>query len=83
MSTINIPEADVISLEDFQAGDPIQVRAEVSVEEAPDLGKGSSINVSHFNMEATAATIVSDPIEISDDTEANKKIFSFIVKKSG
>ncbi|HEY9044743.1 MAG TPA: hypothetical protein VIN08_02560 [Ohtaekwangia sp.] len=81
MSTVNIPEADSVSYREFQEGNPVQVRAVASPGQEREFEKGKQISISHQNMKATAV-IVSDPIEITNQSESGRKVFSLIVEKT-
>jgi predicted thioesterase len=75
--SINIPESDSISYNEFIKGNPVTVRIEASGNEEKYM-KGTKVKVRHLTMEATGE-IVSEPIVINQNE--GKKTLSIIIEK--
>jgi hypothetical protein len=77
MATINIPESDSISYNDFVAGNPVQVRS-VTAGDEHDFDKGKQVKITHMDKENNAK-VVSEPIVIED--KGGKKTLSIVIEK--
>lgn len=81
MNPIKISNDDISTGEDFAQGSPIQVRVLVRFDNDAEYQKGKSVTVLYNNKEIEA-TIVSDPLVISEDPEKQSKILSLIVEQN-
>lgn len=80
MNPIKISNDDISTGEDFVKGNPIQVRVLVRFDNDAEYQKGKSVTVLYDNRQLEA-TIVSDPLVISEDPEKQSKILSLIVEQ--
>ena len=81
MGSVNIDTADNISIKEFQEGNSIQVRVNVSRDEKAEYEKGKKVTVIHDG-EKIAGRIVSEPILIDRKREDGKVTLSLIVEKA-
>lgn len=81
MGSVNIDAADNISIKEFQDGNSIQVRVNVSRDEKAEYEKGKTVTVIHDG-EKIAGRIVSEPILIDRKREDGKVTLSLIVEKA-
>jgi hypothetical protein len=80
MGSVNIDTEDNISIKEFEEGNSIQVRVDVSKEEKPEYEKGKKVTVVHEGRKMTGR-IVSEPILIDRKREDGKLTLSLIVEK--
>ena len=80
MGSVNIDAEDSISIKEFEEGNSIQVRVNVTKAEKPEFDKGKKVKVVHEGGEMTGK-IVSDPILIDRKREDGKVTLSLIVEK--
>jgi hypothetical protein len=80
MGSVNIDTEDNISIKEFEEGNSIQVRVDVSKEEKPEYDKGKKVTVVHEGRKMTGR-IVSEPILIDRKREDGKLTLSLIVEK--
>ena len=81
MGSVNIDAEDNISIKEFEDGNSIQVRVNVSKEEKSEYEKGKNVTVVHDGHKI-AGRIVSDPILIDRKREDGKVTLSLIVEKA-
>lgn len=81
MGSVNIDTEDKISIKDFEDGNSIQVRVNVSREEKSEYEKGKKVTVIHDGHKI-AGRVVSEPIVIDRKREDGKVILSLIIEKA-
>lgn len=81
MGSVNIDTEDNISIKEFQEGNSIQVRVNVSRDEKAEYEKGKKVTVI-LDGEKIAGRIVSEPILIDRKREDGKVTLSLIVEKA-
>ena len=80
MGSVNIDTQDNISIKEFEEGNSIQVRVNVSKDEKPEYDKGKKVTVVHEGKKMTGK-IVSDPILIDRKREDGQLTLSLIIEK--
>ncbi len=80
MGSVNIDKEANFSIKDFEDGNSIQVRVDISPDEKGDYDKGKKVKVVHEGSEMKGK-IVSDPIVIDRKREDGKITLSLIVEK--
>lgn len=80
MGSVNINNEDNISIKDFEDGNSIQVRVNISPKEKGEYDKGKKVKVVHEGTEMEGK-IVSEPIVIDRKQEDGKITLSLIVEK--
>lgn len=80
MGSVNIDTEDNISIKEFEEGNSIQVRVNVSKDEKQEYDKGKKVTVVHEGKKMTGK-IVSDPILIDRKREDGKLTLSLIIEK--
>lgn len=80
MGSVNIDTEDNISIKDFEEGNSIQVRVNISPKEKSEYDKGKHVTVVHEGTEMKGK-IVSDPILIDRKREDGKVTLSLIIEK--
>ena len=81
MATVKISSNETNLFKEFNEGNSVQLRVDISDAEASEYKKGKTVKVVFMDKEATGR-IVSEPLEINSDTEDGHKIFSLIVEKN-
>lgn len=81
MGSVNIDTEDNNSIKEFQDGNSIQVRVNVSRDEKAEYEKGKKVTVIHEG-EKIAGRIVSEPILIDRKREDGKVTLSLIIEKA-
>lgn len=81
MGSVNIDTEDKISIKDFEDGNSIQVRVNVSGEKKPEYEKGKKVTVIHDGHKI-AGRVVSEPIVIDRKREDGKVTLSLIIEKA-
>ena len=81
MGSVNIDTEDNISIKEFEEGNSIQVRVNVSKEEKSEYEKGKRVTVIHDGHKI-AGKVVSEPILIDRKREDGKVTLSLIVEKA-
>lgn len=81
MGSVNIDTEDKISIKDFEDGNSIQVRVNVSGEEKSEYEKGKKVTVIHDGHKI-AGRVVSEPIVIDRKREDGKVTLSLIIEKA-
>ena len=77
---VNIPDNDLISFREFEAGYPVQVRVTVPSKEEIEYNKGKIVKVSHLSHRAVGK-IVSEPIMVREKKDEGVKVLSIIIEK--
>jgi hypothetical protein len=80
MASVNINNEDNISIKDFEDGNSIQVRVNISPKEKAEYDKGKKVKVVHEGTEMEGK-IVSEPIVIDRKGEDGKITLSLIIEK--
>ena len=80
MGSVNIDTEDNISIKDFEDGNSIQVRVNVTKDEKPEYDKGKKVTVVHEGKKMTGK-IVSEPILIDRKREDGRVTLSLIIEK--
>ena len=80
MGSVNIDKEDNFSIKDFEDGNSIQVRVDISPDEKGEYDKGKKVKVVHEGSEMKGK-IVSDPIVIDRKREDGKITLSLILEK--
>lgn len=81
MGSVNIDTEDNISIKEFEEGNSIQVRVNVSKDEKSEYEKGKKVTVIHDG-DKIAGRVVSEPILIDRKREDGKVTLSLIIEKA-
>jgi hypothetical protein len=81
MVTIELPNEEETTYNDFKDGNPVQVRVTVPPSEEGNYGKGTTVDVARGSFKSKAK-IVSDPLVIGSPLQGQDKTISLIIEKS-
>ena len=77
---VSIPDNDLISFREFEAGYPVQVRVTIPSKKEIEYKKGTLVEVVHSGHRASGK-IVSEPIMVREKKDEGIKVLSIIIEK--